>query len=187
MPSILPGEGITKQGLVDEAALIVGPWQQIGLIAGGEIELGAVADAVLNLSREEYRYMNPNAFPMRVAASVAVQVGMTFTGILHELHKENIHFLAGDAVDDSSNYMYWGERKDCYFASLSAKRTRICDGRTLEAFLYKVKTTDAISLAGAQEANGMALNAEALDDVDGSFGSPQTGALGYVYSFDKNS
>lgn len=185
MPNVLPGEGIGPQGTRDVNALLTGSWSYIGVVdAGTEFELGACPEGQLEISREELRHQN-TAFPRMTDLWIPTQVGMAFTCNIEEFHKQNMHLLVGDAVADTSNYIYIGDRKDCDFFTFSAKRERVCDGRTLEVYMWKCITNGLVQVGSGDDWISSPATFTALDDTDNNFGGGPTAPLGYLFVPDR--
>lgn len=108
---------------------------------------------------------------------------MMFEGNIQEIHERNMHLLVGDQVSDSSNYIYVGDRKDCTYFTFSAKRERVCDGRTIEWYQWKCKSMGLVQIGTATGAEGVRVPFQfiALSDIAGDFGGSSTAPLGYIF------
>lgn len=181
MPALRPGEGIGKQGGIDEASYLAGSWSYIGVVQGGsEHEIGNAPEGVFTMSREEFEHQN-TAFPRRTDVIATVRVGMMFEGRAQEIHRENVHLLWGDLYNNTSFYVYGGGQRDCTFFTFSAKRLRICDKRTVEVYMWKCLSRGLFQLGEADEVIGTPFQFTALDDEGNDFGGSATAPLGYIY------
>ena len=178
-----PAEGIGQQGTIDEASILFGDWSYVGVIQSGvEYELGNVPEGVAQISREQVEFKS-TAMPKLTSLIVDVSVGMSFAGNIQEVHERNLHLLVGDAIADSSNYIYAGDRKDCSYFTFSAKRERVCDGRTIEVYMWKVKSMGLVQIGSSTGAEGVRVPFQfiALADIAGDFGGSSAAPLGYFF------
>jgi len=183
MPELRPAEGMGTKGAIDESSILVGEWPYIGIVDGAaEYELGNAPDCQLEVNREDFQFVT-TAWPKTVALTVMTSIGMRFSGNLNEMHKVNLHILAGDAANDASNYIYIGARRDCRFVTFSAKRERVCDGRTLEVYMWKVLASGVMQI-GTGEPVATPFEFNALSDEGGDYGGSATAPLGYIYTYD---
>lgn len=183
MPNLRPGEGIGQQGTIDAESILFGDWSYAGVIAGGvEYEIGNCPEAVATISREQVPFQS-TAFPKLTSLIVDVSIGMMFEGNIQELHERNLHLLIGDLVAETSNYIYVGDRKDCSHFTFSAKRERVCDGRTIEVYQWKCKSMGLIQIGSNSGAEGVRVPFQfvALADIAGAFGGSATAPLGYIF------
>jgi hypothetical protein len=177
-----PGEGIGQQGTIDAESILFGDWSYVGAISGGtEYELGNVPEGVGTVSREQLQFQS-TAFPKLTSLIVDVSVGMMFEGNVQEIHSRNLHLLIGDAVSDSPQYIYVGDRKDCTYFTFSAKRERVCDGRTIEWYQWKCKSMGLVQIgAGGTDGVRVPFQFVALADIAGDFGGSAQAPLGYIF------
>ena len=180
MPTLGPGEGKDHLGTIDEDSFVFGSWEQVGAIqAGIDYYLGSCPDGVLEFNREDYQHMSAS-FPRFVDFITAVRIGMKFSGHLEELNHRTLHFMLGDLLSSTSQYIYVGPRCDPNYFTFSAKRNR-CDNLIIEALLWKCLTTGLVQIGSADVPVALPFEVHAMDDRDGVYGGTTTAPLGYIW------
>jgi hypothetical protein len=105
---------------------------------------------------------------------------MKFTGRIEEIKRQNMHFMIGDLLTSTEQYIYVGPSCDPNFFTFSAKRN-FCDGLIVEAIMWKCLTTGLIQLGNADEPISSPFEVHAIDDSAGDYGGSETAPLGYIW------
>lgn len=181
---------IGKQSVDSTSNLFYGFWSHVSVVqdplGGSPVEyyLGVAQEAVLEISREDAEYLGTQ-FPQRVEVVIPQRAGMKLTGRLDELHKRNLHLLAGNLPGTTNNYIYPGAAcpDETKYVRLIARRLR-CDGFVMEAMFWKTQSAGLITIGGDATAVGTPFDLQALDDTNGDWGGSTTAPLGYLYAPD---
>lgn len=177
----MPYSGYQKQGTIDETSLLVGSWSELVAVKStNNYRIGNVKDGVLEIGREFYEHID-SSFPRKVDLVVATRVWMKFTGAVEEIHKQNVSWLIGNALNPVSNYVYIGPLSTVYYFSLYGKRVRVSDGVVIEFRMHKCMTRNLFNLGSGDEAQATPLEVTGLDDTDGSYGGSAVSPIGWIW------
>jgi hypothetical protein len=173
--------GFSREGTYDEAALLVGSWSEvIAEKSGNHYHVGNVKDGVLEIGREYYEHVS-SAFPRKTDLVVATRVWMKFTGVVEEIHRQNVSWLSGRALNPTSDYIYVGILSTSYYFTFHGRRVRISDGVNIEFRMHKCMTRNLFSLGSGDEAMGSPLEVEGLDDTEGGYGGSAASPIGWIW------
>ena len=172
-------------GAVDVQNAIVGNWPDVNFLSvdGDRINLGNVTNGVLEMSKEDFVHFG-TAVPRIADYVVPMSMGMRFSGEASEFHYALFHALIGDALSNTSQYIYPGVQQCSTFFTLQAMRRRSCDEFVLEARIYKCHPGNMLSLGANDTADvTMPFSVEGLDDQADAMGQggSSTSPLGYFF------
>ena len=176
-------KGFNQEGTIDSNAILVGDWSEIlAQTSTGKIKrLGNCPEGTLEIGREFYEHIN-TAFPRKTDLVVQTRVWMKFTGVLEEIHNENVSFLLGQTIDPGAQrYLYVGALGSLVYFTFRGRRVRISDSVSIEFKMHKCLTRNLFTIAGGDEAQGSPIEVEALDDTAGDWGGSSTMPLGWIY------
>lgn len=177
--------GFQKEGGVDTTAYLVGSWSElvasVGLV---DYYIGNVPDGVLEISREHYSHEDAS-FPRKTDLVIPIRTGMKFSGVVEEIHKQNVSWLLGQGLTPVSNYLYVGALTTSYYFTARGKRTRISDGVIIDFCIWKAMISSLFSLGSGDEAQGSPVEIIGLDDTDGDYGGSAEAPIGWIWIPDK--
>jgi hypothetical protein len=174
--------GFTKEGGVDISAYLVGNWSEVlAEVSSVDYYLGNVPEGVLEVTREYYQHEDVS-FPRKIDLVVPVRTGMKFTGMVEEIHSQNVSFLLGETLAVAGqNYIYVGALATSYFFTFRGRRVRISDGVGIEFCIWKALVSSIFTLGSGDEAQGAPLEVIGLDDTDGDYGGSATSPIGFIH------
>ena len=179
---------LAGQGAISTDNYWQGFWSRVvftedPLGAGTEFQLGSIQEGVLEISREDVEHLSV-LFPRTVDFVSPAQVGMTFTGQMEEIHRENLRLALGQLPSTASNYIYPGA--DCSsegtYGRLTLERIRCQDDFVMTVVFWKTSGSGALSIGGAAEVISTPVEFKSLDDNQGDLGGSATAPLGYIYA-----
>ena len=177
----MPYPGFTKEGTVDESAILVGSWSEVLVsVSAVDYQIGNVPEGQLEIGREFYEHVG-TSFPRRTDLVVPTRVWMKFTGTVEEIHKQNVNWLVGGLISSSNNYIYVGQLTTVNYFTFLGKRTRVSDGVTIEFKMFKCMVRSLFSLASGDEAQGSPLEVEGLSDESGDYGGSTGAPIGWIW------
>ena len=179
---------LTNQGTISTDNFFLGFWSKISftedpLIPGTTFLLGSVQEGVFEVSREDVEHLS-TLFPRTVDFISPAQVGMTFTGQMEELHRNNLRLALGQLPATTTNYIY--PAADCtaenQFGQLKLERIRCQDDFVMVVVFFKTSGSGAVSIGGEAAVINTPVEFKALDDNQGDFGGTPEAPLGYIYA-----
>jgi len=177
--------GFTKEGGVDTSSYLVGSWSEILAVKNStNYYIGNTPEGVLEVSKEYYQHED-TSFPRRVDLVVPIRTGMRFTGVVEEIHGQNVSWLLGQTLATNSNYIYVGALAQSYYFTFRGRRIRVSDGEQIEFCIWKCLINSLFSLGSGDEAQGSPVEVTGLDDTNGDYGGSATAPLGYILVPDK--
>lgn len=179
---------LTNQGTISSDNFFLGFWSKVTFIEDPLLLatcflLGSIQEGVLEISREDVEHLS-TLFPRTVDFISPAQVGMSFTGQMEELHRNNLRLALGQLPTTTSNYIY--PAADCTAEGqngrLVLERIRCQDDFVMVVVFWKTSGSGAVSIGGDAAVINTPVEFNALDDNQGDFGGSPEVPLGYIYA-----
>jgi len=179
---------LPNQGAINTDNYWQGFWSRVRfiedpLVAATTFNIGSVQEGVLEVSREDTDHLS-TLFPRTVDFISPAQVGMTYTGNMEEIHRNNLRLALGQLPSTSSNYIYPAASctSEDQYGRLILERIRCQDEFVMVVVFWKTSGSGAITIGGAAEVINTPVEFKALDDNGGDLGGSAAVPLGYIYA-----
>ena len=183
---------LSGQGTVSTDNFFLGFWSKITfqlepLAWGTVFALGSVQEGVLEISREDTEHLS-TLFPRTVDFISPSQVGMSFSGQMEELQRNNLRLALGQSpqadAGQQGNYIYPAASctQDNQYGRLLMERIRCQDDFVMVALFWKTSGSGAVSIGGDAAVINTPVEFNALDDNGGDFGGTTEAPLGFIYA-----
>jgi len=183
---------LSGQGTVSTDNFFLGFWSKISFFEdplglNTEYLLGSVQEGVLEISREDTEHLS-TLFPRTVDFISPSQVGMSFSGQMEELQRNNLRLALGQSpqadAGQQGNYIYPAASctSESQYGRLLMERIRCQDSFVMVALFWKTSGSGAVSIGGDAAVINTPVEFNALDDNGGDFGGTTEAPLGFIYA-----